>query len=52
MAVTQVNGGADKRTPVIISSPINLATEYRLGFEFTLNYSPFKWWKLNSNFNF
>ncbi|MFV8333524.1 TonB-dependent receptor domain-containing protein [Flavobacterium sp. GSP14] len=50
--VTQVNGGADKRTPVIISSPINLATEYRLGFEFTLNYSPFKWWKLNSNFNF
>ncbi len=50
--VTQVNGGADTRTPVIISSPINLATEYRLGFEFTLNYSPFKWWKLNSNFNF
>ncbi len=50
--VTQVNGGPDTRTPVIISSPINLATEYRLGFEFTLNYSPFKWWKLNSNFNF
>ncbi|HOD10872.1 MAG TPA: outer membrane beta-barrel protein, partial [Flavobacterium sp.] len=21
-------------------------------FEFTLNYSPYKWWKLNSNFNF
>lgn len=39
-------------TPVIISSPINLATEYRAGFEFTLNYSPYKWWKLNSNFNF
>jgi outer membrane receptor protein involved in Fe transport len=38
--------------PIIISSPINLATEYRTGFEFTLNYSPFKWWKLNSNFNF
>jgi len=38
--------------PVIISSPINLATEYRTGFEFTLNYSPYKWWKLNSNFNF
>ena len=50
--VTQINGGADTRTPIIISSPINLATEYRLGFEFTLNYSPFKWWKLNSNFNF
>ena len=44
---TFVNG-----TPVIISSPINLATEYRTGFEFTLNYSPYKWWKLNGNFNF
>jgi hypothetical protein len=39
-------------TPVILSTPINLATQYRLGFEFTLNYSPYKWWKLNSNFNF
>jgi len=38
--------------PIILSTPINLATEYRFGFEFTLNYSPFKWWKLNSNFNF
>ena len=38
-------------TPIIISSPINLATEYRAGFEFTLNYSPYKWWKLNGNFN-
>ncbi len=50
--VTQINGGEDTRIPIIISSPINLATEYRMGFEFTLNYSPFKWWKLNSNFNF
>ena len=39
-------------TPVILSTPINLATEYRFGFEFTLNYSPYKWWRLNSNFNF
>ena len=38
--------------PVVKMSPINLATEYRIGFEFTLNYAPFKWWKLNSNFNF
>ncbi len=38
--------------PVILSSPINLSTEDRVGFEFTLNYSPYKWWKLNSNFNF
>lgn len=39
-------------TPILFSSPINLATEYRTGFEFTLNYSPYKWWKLNGNFNF
>ena len=38
--------------PIIIFSPINLATEYRAGFEFTLNYNPYKWWRLNSNFNF
>lgn len=44
---TFVNG-----VPVLKMSPINLATEYRIGFEFTLNYSPVKWWKLNSNFNF
>ena len=44
---TFVNG-----IPVLKMSPINLATEYRVGFEFTLNYSPVKWWKLNSNFNF
>lgn len=44
---TFVNG-----TPVIESTPINLATEYRTGFEFTLNYNPYKWWRLNGNFNF
>jgi outer membrane receptor protein involved in Fe transport len=42
----------DVLSPLIITTPINLATEYRFGFEFTLNYSPYKWWKLNSNFNF
>ncbi|MGK4566615.1 outer membrane beta-barrel family protein [Flavobacterium sp. 3HN19-14] len=46
-----VEGGTDYQTPVILTTPINLATEYRMGFEFTLNYSPYKWWKLNSNFN-
>ncbi|SHN68226.1 Outer membrane receptor for ferrienterochelin and colicins [Flavobacterium fryxellicola] len=39
-------------TPILISTPINLATEFRTGFEFTLNFSPYKWWKLNGNFNF
>lgn len=37
--------------PVIISSPINLATQLRTGFEFNLNYTPYKWLRLNSNFN-
>ncbi|NMH28951.1 outer membrane beta-barrel family protein [Flavobacterium silvaticum] len=40
------------QTPVILSTPVNLGLEYRFGFEFTLNYSPYKWWKINSNFNF
>jgi len=38
-------------TPVILSTPINLAKEQRLGFELTLNYSPYKWWKLNGSLN-
>ena len=38
--------------PVIKSQPINLGKEQKYGFEFTLNYSPFKIWRLNSNFNF
>ena len=33
-------------------SPINVGSEDRLGWEFSLNYSPFKWWKLNGSFNF
>lgn len=40
------------QTPITYITPINLAKEYRFGFEFTLNYNPFRWWKLNSNFNF
>ncbi|RYJ42411.1 outer membrane beta-barrel family protein [Flavobacterium beibuense] len=39
-------------TPVTYVSPINLAKEYRFGFELTANYNPFRWWKLNANFNF
>ncbi|WP_140487345.1 outer membrane beta-barrel family protein [Flavobacterium sp. GSA192] len=38
-------------TPVILSTPINLGREQKIGFEFTLNYSPFKIWKINSSFN-
>jgi outer membrane receptor protein involved in Fe transport len=50
--VRRESGTFENGIPVIISSPINLATEYRSGFEFTLNYSPYKWWKLNGNFNY
>lgn len=50
--VRQPTGEIVNGVEVIQSSPINLATEYRTGFEFTLNYSPYKWWRLNSNFNF
>ncbi|KDN54391.1 outer membrane beta-barrel family protein [Flavobacterium seoulense] len=38
-------------TPVILSTPINLGKEQKIGFEFTLNYTPLKIWKLNSSFN-
>jgi outer membrane receptor for ferrienterochelin and colicins len=38
-------------TPVILSTPINIGKEQRFGFEFTLNYSPIKKWKINSSFN-
>lgn len=44
--------GYNGNTPIIIATPINIASEYRTGFEITLNYSPFKWWKLNNNYNF
>ena len=50
--VRRETGTFENGVPVIITSPINLSTEYRSGFEFTLNYSPYKWWKLNGNFNF
>ena len=44
--------GEDTRTPVTLTTPINLAKEYRFGFEFNVNYNPFRWWRINSNFNF
>lgn len=50
--VIEVIGGADIRTPIILTTPINLAKEYRFGFEFNINYNPYRWWRINSNFNF
>jgi outer membrane receptor for ferrienterochelin and colicins len=50
--VRQPFGETVDGTPIFLTSPINLAKEYRFGFEFNINYNPFKWWRLNSNFNF
>ena len=36
---------------ILVTSPRNVGIEDRFGFEFTLAYTPYKWWKLNSNFN-
>ena len=33
-------------------TPINVGSEDRLGWEFSVNYSPFNWWKLNGSFNY
>ncbi len=49
---TVVVGGTDFMTPVIVTTPVNIGFTDKIGFEFTLNYTPIKWWKLNSNFNF
>lgn len=50
--VKRMDGTTADGTPIMVSSPINLATEYRYGFEFTANYTPFNWWRLNGNVNF
>lgn len=47
--IRDVNG---EETLVIVLSPVNLSTQDRYGFEFTANYTPFKWWKLSQSFNF
>lgn len=42
-------GGTE--VPIIRRTPINLATNERYGFEFTLTYKPTKKWNMNTNFN-
>ncbi|WP_303317757.1 TonB-dependent receptor [Flavivirga abyssicola] len=37
--------------PVIERGPVNLATANRYGFEFNLNYSPSRKWRVNTDFN-
>ncbi len=41
----------DNGDPILRRFPINLSLEERVGFEFTLNYKPFKIWNINSDFN-
>ncbi|MEQ6122766.1 outer membrane beta-barrel protein [Pseudotenacibaculum sp. MALMAid0570] len=41
----------DNGDPIIRRFPINLSTQERVGYEFTLNYRPFKFWNINSDFN-
>jgi len=50
--VRKPSGQVLNGTPVIETTPLNIGKEYRFGFEFNLNYNPFKWWRINSNFNF
>ncbi|MCP4801623.1 MAG: TonB-dependent receptor [Bacteroidetes bacterium] len=46
----QINDDFDL-VPIIKRGPVNLATNDRFGFEFTLSYRPTKKWNLNGNFN-
>lgn len=50
--VSTIVNGVPVDTPVYVSTAINLDYDTRFGFEFTINYTPYKWWKLNGNFNF
>lgn len=50
--IRYVDGFNNVQIPITISTFVNIGSEARSGFEFTLNYTPYKWFKLNSNFNF
>lgn len=44
--VEEING-----IDVLITSPVNLGVRERFGFDFTLNYNPYRWWRLNGSVN-
>lgn len=50
--VRRINGVNSEGIPITVITPINLSDEYRYGFEFNFNYTPFYWLKLNGNMNF
>ncbi len=41
----------DEGIPIIRRTPINLATEQRIGYEFSVNYTPIRKWRFNASFN-
>ena len=41
----------DNGDPIVRRFPINLSTQKRLGYEFTVSYRPMKAWTINSDFN-
>ena len=49
--IRRPNGNFASGVPVLLSTPINLDIDERFGFELTANFSPYKWWKINTNFN-
>lgn len=46
-----VEGVNPDNIPITTTSFVNIGEEIRSGFEFTINYNPYKWWRINSNFN-
>lgn len=42
----------DVTTGNAVTLPQNLKSEKAYGLDFTADYAPFKWWKLDANFNF
>lgn len=38
--------------PIIRRTPVNLSTDDRIGFEFSVNYTPKRNWRFNTSFNF
>lgn len=42
----------DESTGNTVRRPENLATEDSYGVEFNYSYDPFKWWRINGDFNF
>src|SRR5690606_18431547 len=49
--VSRVDGVNDENIPILISTPVNFATEHRYGVELNLNYTPTNWWSINANSN-